>query len=188
MNMADAQLTTATTWWVTLVVATVDILLILMIGRFIPTGWFHRLPRWIVLFSFLFFTAVWSSVLTWGWDWFYSYIFPAWVRNTGLAWGTIYGAMGLGMWWLSVWLCRRLPGHPAVNFCLLGGLEGFLTHLWAIYGLGAASKPPIMHGVDPFSVLIFAVFEKAFYWTLILLLSAGALRLTEFVRHQAQPA
>jgi hypothetical protein len=35
--------------------------------------------------------------------------------------------------------------------------------------MGSASKPPIMQGADSFAVLIFAVFEKAFYWSLILL-------------------
>ena len=78
-----------------------------------------------------------------------------------------YFLLALGMSWLS----RILPGNPAIIWCVLGGVEGFLSHIVAIYGLGVASKPPIMQGTDPFVVLIFAVFEKAFYWSLILLVS-----------------
>jgi hypothetical protein len=66
----------------------------------------------------------------------------------------------------------RVSGNPATTWCILGGVEGLLSHLYAIYGLGAASKPPIMQGTDPFAVLIFAIFEKAFYWSMILLASS----------------
>ena len=79
--------------------------------------------------------------------------------------GVGYTLLALGMGWL----CLKLPGSPAVTWCILGGVEGLLSHLYAIYGLGAAAKPPIMQGTDPFTVLIFAVFEKAFYWSLILM-------------------
>jgi hypothetical protein len=73
------------------------------------------------------------------------------------------------------WLCLRLPGNPALTWIVLGSVEGLLSHLYAIYGLGAASKPPIMQGTDPMAVLIFAIFEKAFYWSLILLVSRAIL-------------
>ncbi len=108
------------------------------------------------------------------------------MRYSGLAWGVGYGMLGFGMWWSSIRLGRLLSGSPAVNFCLLGGLEGWLSHLWAIFGLGAVSRPPILHGVDPLAVLIFAVFEKAFYWILILLLAVGISHVSERVRHQPQ--
>jgi hypothetical protein len=48
-------------------------------------------------------------------------------------------------------------------------LQGLGRHIYAIYGLGAASKPSIMQGTNPFAVLFFAVFEKASYWSFILL-------------------
>ena len=138
---------------------------------------------------FLFFAALWSFVLAWGWGWFYRYIFPPWMRYSGLAWGMGYGMLGFGMWWLSIRLAGRLrlSSRPAVYFCLLGGLEGLLSHLWAIFGLGAVSKPPILHGVDPLAALTFAVFEKIFYWILILLLAVGISRVSERFRRQPQP-
>jgi hypothetical protein len=89
-------------------------------------------------------------------------------RDTGFpSYFAVFFTLALGMGWLSL----KLPGNPAITWCILGGVEGLLSHIVAIYGLGAVSKPPIMQGTDPFKVLIFAVFEKAFYWSLILLVS-----------------
>ena len=125
--------------------------------------------RWLLaILGGVFFLLVWISVLWWGWDWFYSYIFPEWACYLlPIIFGIGYFLLALGIGWLSL----KLPGNPAITWCILGGVEGLLSHIVAIYGLGAASKPPIMQGTDPFAVLIFAVFEKAFYWSLILLVS-----------------
>jgi hypothetical protein len=143
-----------------------DALLILVAWRTIRRDKFQQLRGRLAIFSGIFFLLVWISVLLWGWDWFYSYIFPGWARYVlPPLFGIGYTLLALGM----SWLCLKLPGNPAVTWCVLGGVEGLLSHLYAIYGLGAASKPPIMQGTDPFAVLIFAVFEKAFYWSLILL-------------------
>jgi hypothetical protein len=102
---------------------------------------------------------MWTRVLSWGWDWFYNYIFPPGMRFwLPLIFGIGYSVIALGMVWLSL----TSVGSPAFTWCLLGGVKGLLSHLNAIFGLGAASKPPIMEGSDQFSVLIFAIFEKAF--------------------------
>jgi len=70
---------------------------------------------------------------------------------------------------LSMWfLAWRLPGNPIVSFCLLGSLEGLASHGWAVYNLGIIDKIPIMHGVSPASVLVFAMSEKILYWSIIL--------------------
>ncbi len=184
MNIPDPATFTTLVWWTTLCVAVVDTLLILAIWRFLHTGDFLRMNRWVLLISFVFYTLLWSSVLYFAWDWFYQYVFPPWVHNAGLVWGLAYGAAGLGMAWLS----QRLPGNAPANFCLLGGLEGLLTHIWAIYFAGAASKPPLFRGVDPEALLIFAIFEKAFYWIIILLLSFGLYRLAGILHHRLRLA
>ena len=106
--------------------------------------------------------------MLWAWDWFYKYIFPPWARYLlPPLFGIGYTLLAAGMVWLSL----KLPGSPVITWCLLGGLEGLLSHIYAIYGLGAASKPPVMQGTDPLATLIFAIFEKAFYWSLLLLTS-----------------
>ena len=38
---------------------------------------------------------------------------------------------------------RRIPGRSVVNYCLLGGLWGALTHMWAIHR-GILDKPPMV--------------------------------------------
>jgi hypothetical protein len=144
------------------------VILILLAQRYISRERFQGMRWLLVIATGIFFLLAWISVLWWGWDWFYSYIFPGWARFLLPPLFFIgYTLLALGMSWLSL----RLPGNPAVTWCLLGGVEGFLSHIYAIYGLGAASKPPIMQGTDSLAVLIFAVFEKAFYWSLILLAS-----------------
>ncbi len=163
---ADIHLTTPIVWTCAGIVAGVDIFLGLIAQRALSREQFNRLRRLLILSAGIFYLLVWSSAMRWAWDWFYVYIFPSWAR---LALPPIffmgYALLAWGMTWLSL----RLPGSPAVNWCVLGGVEGLLSHLLAIYGLGAATKPPIMLGTDPLVVLIFAIFEKAFYWSLILL-------------------
>jgi hypothetical protein len=164
----NAHLTTPLIWTCTGIVAVLDVILVLLARRLVGRQQFHEM-RWVlVIVSGVFFLLVWIFVLWWGWDWFYSYIFPGWARYLlPPIFCIAYTLLALGMSWLSL----KLPGNPAVTWCILGGFEGLLSHIYAIYGLGAASKPPIMQGTDPLVVLIFAVFEIAFYWSLILLTS-----------------
>ena len=165
---SDLHLTTSLVWRCTGILLVLDVVLTLQARRFIRREQFQQL-RWLLpIVSGVFFLLVWIAVMLWGWDWFYSYIFPSWAHYLLPPIFFIgYTLVGAGM----VWLCLKLPGNPAVTWCILGGVEGLLSHVYAIYVLGAASKPPIMHGTDPFAVLIFAIFEKAFYWSLLLLTS-----------------
>jgi hypothetical protein len=162
----DARLTTPIILICTIILVSLDAILIFMAWRTIRREQFEHMRWLLVIAGGIFFLLVWTSVMLWAWDWFYSYIFPAWGRYLlpPIFW-IWYTLIALVMVWLSL----KMPGNPAVTWCILGGVEGLLSHLYAIFGLGAASKPPIMQGTDPFAVLIFAVFEKAFYWSLILL-------------------
>jgi hypothetical protein len=58
-----------------------------------------------------------------------------------------------------------------VNFFLLGGIERPITHLWVVFGISVIDKVPLMQGVSQISVFVVAVFEKAFYWSIILLIA-----------------
>ncbi|MFZ2095857.1 MAG: hypothetical protein WAV05_04385 [Anaerolineales bacterium] len=162
----DLHLTTSLLWRCVSIMLIVDILLILLARQLVSRERFQQMRWMLVIAAGVFYFLMWVIVLLWGWDWFYVYIFPAWGRYLlPLIFAAGYSLLALGMFWLSL----KLPSNPAVNWCLLGGAEGLLSHIYAIFGLGAASKPPIMQGTDPFIVLLFAVFEKAFYWCLILL-------------------
>jgi hypothetical protein len=164
----NAHVTTSLIWTCTGIVVVLDVILGLLARRLVKREGFSQMRWLLAMVAGVFFLLVWICVLWWGWDWFYSYIFPEWARYLlPFLLGMGYFLLALGMGWLSL----KLPGNPAITWCVLGGLEGLLSHIYAIYGLGAASKPPIMQGTEPFAVLIFAVFEKTFYWSLILLIS-----------------
>ncbi len=124
---------------------------------------FRQLGVIILVISGLFFGVVWTIVLAWGWDWFYVYVFPMWMKDMGWAWGVAYALVGWGMWWVA----KRFR-KPLLVWAALGGLEGIVTHAWAIWVGGVVSKPPIIQGANPWAVLAFACFEKMFYWLVIL--------------------
>ena len=129
---------------------------------------FRQLGVIILVISGLFFGVVWTIVLAWGWDWFYVYVFPMWMKDMGWAWGVAYALVGWGMWWVA----KRFR-KPLLVWAALGGLEGIVTHAWAIWVGGVVSKPPIIQGANPWAVLAFACFEKMFYWLVILGIASG---------------
>jgi hypothetical protein len=162
----NLHVTTPLLWMCISILLVINIFLILLVRQLVNRTQFRQMRWWLVSAGGIFFLLLWTSVLWWGWDWFYAYIFPAWGRYLlPPIFAVGYALLALGMVWLSL----KLPGSPAVTWGVLGGVEGLLSHIYAIFGLGAASKPPIMQGSDPFVVLVFAVFEKALYWILILL-------------------
>lgn len=164
----EVRLTTPLVWMSTGILLVMDIILALLARRFVHRQHIRQMRWRLVIISGLFFLLVWSAAMLWSWDWFYSYIFPTWARTLlPPLFGIGYTLLALGM----TWMCLKLPANSALTWCVLGGLEGLISHIYAIYSLSAASKPPIMQGTDPLAVLIFAIFEKAFYWSLILLFS-----------------
>jgi hypothetical protein len=96
----------------------------------------------------------------------------------GWVWGVAYTLVGWGMWWLA----KRFK-KPVLVWAALGGLEGIVTHAWAIWVGGVVSKPPIIQGANPWVVLAFACFEKMFYWLIILGISYGLLKI--FIRNSS---
>ena len=54
-----------------------------------------------------------------------------------------------------------------LNYFLLGGAMGTITHIWAVYR-GILEKPPMLQGVSPLSATVFPFFEFVFYWGVIL--------------------
>jgi len=165
---ANVHLTTPLVWMCTSILLVMDVILALVMRRFIHHEHIQQMRGLLITISGVFFLFIWTATMLWAWDWFYKYIFPPWARYLlPPLFGIGYTLLAAGMVWLSL----KLPGSPVITWCLLGGLEGLLSHIYAIYGLGAASKPPVMQGTDPLATLIFAIFEKAFYWSLLLLTS-----------------
>ena len=101
------------------------------------------------------------------WEIYYQYFYPAWMKPLAPLNALMYGFVTLVMWLIAV----KLPWNPALVFCLLGGLESLIEHLWGIYHLGILEKTPIFQGTNPALTLLFAFPEYILYWGSIVLLS-----------------
>jgi hypothetical protein len=163
----DFKLTDAVFWWGALIVALVDAAWMALLARRVKAGVFPGLKRWLVLVAALFWAGLWWWVLTNFWDIVYGYFFPAELRGwLPLLYGLLFAAIA----WL-LWLIAVRTRFPVAVFCLLGALTGALTHLWAVYR-GILIHPPMLQGLNPFPVLLFATAEFGFYWCLILSLAS----------------
>jgi hypothetical protein len=179
MDWASLRATTDLFWRSTLLFVPLDAALLALLVWRIKPAHFRRLKWPLAIVAAAFWSALWTAVLAGAWDWFYSYVFPDWVRQYAPLVGLAYGAVALGMGWLA----GRLPGNPVIAYCLLGGLEGLLTHVWAVVVGGIMISPPFLQGVEPVAVLVFAFFEVALYWSVILLLAALLHGLVDRLRH-----
>jgi len=149
--------------------ALLDAVLLALVARFVRREVFSRLAWWLPGAAFLVYLLLWAvfaSVLFW--DEVYGRLFAAWARWLLPLWmGLVFGAAALVFRALSL----RLPGPPAVTFCLLGGISSLAGHGWGIHrGL---LKVPFLSRVSAASALVFGVFEFIAYWCLITALAAG---------------
>lgn len=181
---ADAKLTSELFWASALVIAIVAAGFVLLLAWRVPPHRFRQL-KWVLTgVAIIFWSSLWTYAL-WGywWELAYRYVFPTWARwVVPPAYGLLFGAVTLLTWWLAL----RLPGHPIVNFSLLGGLASLPGHLWAFYGRGMLKKVPILQGVSEASTLVFGVFEFIFYWSFLLTVAALLQRGWEWWRGERQ--
>lgn len=151
-------------WLGTLIFVTIDAVFVPILAWRINSTTFRRC-KWALSFT----TAIfWSALWTWGlvnfWDSIYHYVFPAWAHwLIPPIFGLLYAGISILFWWLAL----RLRGNAAANFCLLGGLWGMTTHLFAV-SIGIVDKPPVLQGAAPVAAVIIAIFEFMFYWCVIL--------------------
>ncbi len=143
--------------------ALLDAGLVTIVYRKVSIIQFRRLPWAVLITTFIFWAILWTGVLWLAWDWFYGFIFPTWLRAAAPLLGLVYAPIGLLMWGIAA---RNRT--PVVTFCLLGGVEGILSHTWAIFGLDLLQKIPLLGNSTPLPVLVFAFFEKVLYWSFIL--------------------
>jgi hypothetical protein len=158
---ADARVTTEVLWKAALIFAPVDAVFVALLAWSVDAATFRSLRRALVVTTTVFWFAMWL-VMTSGvfWDSVYRYVFPA-----GARWliPPLYGLLFGGVAWAFWRLALRLPGRPVVNYCLLGGVWGSLTHVWAIYR-GILEKPPMLRGASPVAAVVFPFFEFVLYW------------------------
>lgn len=98
-----------------------------------------------------------------GWDIYYRYFYPPWMRWMAPLEVAIYAGMGYGLWLAAQ---RGAPMGWAF-FLLLGAAEGVLEHLIGLYPLRILEKVPWLRGLRRGPVLLFSFFEYALYWALV---------------------
>jgi hypothetical protein len=163
------QATSQLYWISVLVTALMDIAFVALLAWRIKPARFRRLQWPLVIISTLFWTVLWYAVMlnAFVWETSFRYVFQSWQR---WAWPPVYGLISGGVTWLFWWLSLRLPGNPVLYFLLLGGLESFGDHYFAIRK--GVMKTPLLQEVSIASAVTFGFFEFIFYWSVILGLAA----------------
>jgi hypothetical protein len=148
-------------WLIARVTALIDVGQILFLARRIQRPRFRQLHWPIALAAGIFWVSYGLVLFALTWESFYAKFLPN-PSNRSLARSMLellpYPIIGLVLWWLSV----RLPGNPAVNFCLLGGVQSLPERLWGIYRLGMMDEVPFLQEAGVASLLAFAVPEHCY--------------------------
>lgn len=162
--MEDIKVTTLTLWTGTLLFAIIDAGYVPFLSWKIKPAKFLRLKRTLVLTTAVFWCALWTWAVFYYWDSVYRYVFPDWARwLVPPAQGLLAVGVSLLMWRIAI----SSPGKSVLLFCILGGLWGMITHIFAVQR-GIVNKPPMMAGASPTAAVIVAIFEFIFYWCVIL--------------------
>ncbi|MBE0409446.1 MAG: hypothetical protein IBX69_06920 [Anaerolineales bacterium] len=146
-----------------------------LIGWRIKPTYYRQLPWWVIAVVSACFWGILTVVLVLtAWQSYYGLFQPATNRYLIPAAAVlVYPLWSLLLRWLSL----RIPGNPAVFFCLLGGVQSIMEHSILIFVI----KPevPIIQQSSPLAILIFAYLEYVVFWSLVLLIAVGIYRITQ---------
>ena len=164
MNLHEIKVTTGILWRAAVLFALIDVVLLAYLARFIQPHMFRRLKWPVTAITAILWFLIWLLMVVVFWEPVYHYVFSPWLRwIIPPACGVQFALIGLFFWWLAL----RLSGNPVISLCLLGGLWGMVTHLWAIRQ-GILEKPPMLQGVSMVAVSVMPIFEFIFFWCVIL--------------------
>jgi hypothetical protein len=157
----DAKVTTEILWKATWVLVPIDAVFLSILAWRVNSRTFRSFMRTLVVTTTIFWFAIWKAMTSGAlWHSVYHYVFPEWARwFIPPVYGLSFGCVA----WLFWHIALRLPGRSVVSYCLLGGLWGALTHIWAI-SRGILDKPPMLQGASPVAAVVFPVFEFILYW------------------------
>ena len=126
----EMKVTTEILWQGTVIFALIDIVFVAILRWRIPAEGFRQFKWSLVLTTGVFWFLLLGIMMSWlYWEPVYHFVFPDWARwLIPPVYGLFFAAAGLLFWWLAV----RLGREPVVVWCLLGGLLGMVTHLWAV--------------------------------------------------------
>jgi hypothetical protein len=160
----DLKITTELLYKGALVFAFMDAIYIPLLIWRVSEETFRRLKWPLVIAAALVWYGIWAWAIGNFWGTVYSYVFPAWAQMW-LPWiaFVVAGSVALGLWMLAI----RIKWNFILTFCLMGGVIGSLTHIWAVYR-GIVTKPPMLQGASPLAAVVIAFFEYIFYWCTIL--------------------
>jgi hypothetical protein len=163
----DLKITTELLYKGALVFALMDAVYISLLVWRVSDEAFRKMKWPLVLAAALVWYGIWAWAIGNFWETVYSYVFPAWAR-TWAPWiaFVVAGCAALVLWMLAL----RLKWKVVLTYCLMGGVLGSLTHIWAIYR-GIVTKPPMLQDASPLGAVTIAFFEYIFYWCTILVLA-----------------
>ena len=140
---------------------------VLLVWRIKPDE-FRKLTWWRFCIAAAIFWGSLSLILVLSaWDHFYSHFTPNYYRYVApLAALFIYPLWSLVLRWIAL----RLPVHPILGFCMLGGIQGILEHAVAINRLNLLTVP-FLAGSGPLAVYVLALFEYIVYWGIVVFLA-----------------
>ncbi len=166
-------------WRAALFTALIDVPLLILVARLVPSGLFRQLKWYLAGAALIIYAALWGSLGSLRfWDQVYSAIFPAWLRWLLPAYGLLFAAVALAFWRLSLLASK----WPAVRFCLLGGLVSLIGHSIGISrGL---LRVPMLAEASAASALTFGGFEFIFYWCVIVGLATAIRWIVHRLRHR----
>ncbi|OGO16338.1 MAG: hypothetical protein A2Z14_03440 [Chloroflexi bacterium RBG_16_48_8] len=163
------RLTNQEVWIATLLFVVMDILILSPLPFVLRKTSALDLLQPIGSASALFWGMLVILFLFCGWDMYYRFFYPTWIHWLAPLDIPLYGAIGLGLWWLA----SHLPGASIFWFVLFGGVEGIVEHILGIYGFRILDKVPWLKDVKALPALVFSFFEYGFYWTLVVWLAIG---------------
>jgi hypothetical protein len=169
----EIKVTSEILWKGALSFALIDIVFVAALIKLVKPHDLQMMKWKLVIFIAFFFTLLFGILVSVVfWDSVYSYVFPEWARwIIPPSYGILFSSVGLLFWWIAF----RLPANAVRNFCLLGGLWGMTSHIWAIHR-GILEKPPMLQGAGPVPAVVIAIFEFIFYWCV-------CLAFTSFIYH-----
>ena len=147
--------------------AVLAVLLTVLVVYLLPRERFRLLGFETALAAALFWGILATTLVLSMWDSYYTFFAQDWQRLVAPLSAILYAGIALCLWWLA----RRLPGPPALTYVILGGLESLGEHSLAIWGMDLFERVPMLAGVEPAPVWVFAFFEYVIYWGLTLVLA-----------------
>ncbi len=174
-SMLQTPAVTSTQMWqATAVAAVLDFVVIGVLWWRVSRDAFARLRVWFPCVAAAVWTLIYGVASLAAWESCYQYVMPAWVRWGAWLYGLLHVLLGLLFWWVA----KRAPVHPVIVLAVLGGLHSLPGHLHAIYRRGLLEDCPLVRGISPASALTFGMFEFAFYWMWVLVISLSLRSLT----------